>query len=542
MPFGKNKQNNVFPVSFDDYVDAPAPNPKRINLWFIALIVVLGIVAVASYVLPEKRSGNAAKDLDKNAAVVLKQEAEEKLNPNDGIPRLTSEEAPWLSSDNNGTIFVHPEKFQSSHLVIPAEFDGKKVYTVSAMNITDENDKIEKLEIAKGVQIIEDGAFENFQKLQSVSIPESIIHINGTAFHNTPWYKSLNDEFNVVGSGVLIKYCGTDKIVLIPETVLYIDCATFMGLETATVIELPKSAVYIGDLAFKDCEATEILGGENITFVANNAFFGCAWVDEIEDDFATLGKGCMVKYTIKDNTLRIPDTVRQISGLDLEDKGENVTMHIGPNVTRVADIEQLGFVKAFKVDKESMVFSVVSGVLYNANETTLYRYPVYKNKKSYYASEKLVNIGEYAFSNTTLENIELYDGLSSVGEFAFYNADNITSIELPGTVTSLNNFAFLDCDELEEVALPEKLSTLKYGLFKGCDSLENVIIPESVNKMSALCFSECESLKKLFIPKSISHISPYFNYDSKINFELDVKNPYFKLENNTLVSRIKKEN
>ena len=215
-------------------------------------------------------------------------------------------------------------------------------------------------------------------------------------------------------------------------------------------------------------------------------------------------------------------------------------MIIGSGVTRVADIRQLGFVKAFKVDKDSAVFSAVSGVLYNANETTLYRYPVYKTKKSFYASETLTSIGEYAFADTSLENIELYDGITSVGKFAFSNADNLTELELPGTVTTLQAHAFYDCDDLIEIALPEKLTKLKYGLFKGCNSLEDVFIPERVTKILPLCFSECESLEKLFIPQSVAQVSSYFDYKSNISLELDQKNQYFKLEDGKLIRKAKK--
>lgn len=541
MPLFKRRRDDDFSASFEGYVDSPTLSKSRINFWFLGLIVVLGLVLVASYILPKRRFGNAAKDLEKGNASVLKQEAEERENPNDGIPRFTSDEAPWFSSDDNGTIYLHPEKFEGEKLVIPSEFDGNKIYTVSAEGLSDENDTVTSLQIAEGIQVIEDGAFENFEALKEVTIPKTVIHINGTAFHNTPWYEGLQDEFAVVGNGVLIKYTGTDKVVLVPETVAYIDGGVFKDLSTATSIELPQSAVYIGDRAFQNCKATNVSGGDNISYIANNAFFGCDWIDEIEDDFATLGKGCMVKYTITDNTIRIPDTVRQISGLDLENSGEDVTMIIGANVLRVADIRALGFVKAFKVDKDSNVFSVVSGVLYNTNETTLYRFPVYKSKKSYYATEKLRTIGEFAFSDTSLEYVEFYDGLTTIGEKAFYNADNLAELELPGTVVKLGAHAFLDCDELEEVALPEKLSTLKYGVFKGCDSLEHVIIPESVNKILPLCFSQCESLEKLFIPKSVAQVSNYFDYKAKIELEIDPKNPYLLLEDGKLSPRAKKQ-
>ena len=540
MPIFKGKSAPEQNAPYTEYEFNYQPPKMRFNIWFIILVLALGVAMIASYVLPDKRTGNAAKDLQKETASILKKEAEEKKNPNDGIARFTSEEAPWLSTDNEGTIYIHPEKFKGDTLVIPAEFDGKKIHTISSDNITENNKTIKSLEIAEGIQIIKDSAFENFTSLKSVIIPKSVIHINGTAFHNTPWYEALKDEFVTVGTGVLIKYNGTDKVLQIPETISYIDGAVFKGLKTATVIELPNSAIYIGDRAFQDCEAETITGGNNITFVANNAFFGCSWIDKIDEDFATIGKGCMVKYTITDNKIRIPDTVRQITSLDLEGEGEDVTLIIGANVTRVADVNALGFVKAFKVDKNSTAFSVVSGVLYNKSETTIYRYPVYKTKKAYYAPETLRTIGEYAFAGVSLEKIELYDGVTSVNDHAFYNADNLLELDLPGTIVNLSNFAFLDCDNLKEVLLPEKLSALHYGVCQNCISLEEVLIPDSVTKINAMAFAGCEKMENLFIPKSVALVSSYFNDNTEFKLELDSQNPYLKFKDGKLVANTKK--
>ena len=61
----------------------------------------------------------------------------------------------------------------------------------------------------------------------------------------------------------------------------------------------------------------------------------------------------------------------------------------------------------------------------------------------------VTSIGEYAFYNcTSLTSITIPEGVASIGEKAFYNCTSLTSIEIPSSVTSIEDRAFFKCTSL----------------------------------------------------------------------------------------------
>ena len=62
-----------------------------------------------------------------------------------------------------------------------------------------------------------------------------------------------------------------------------------------------------------------------------------------------------------------------------------------------------------------------------------------------------VSVGNYAFYNcNTLTSITIPDGVTSIGYQAFYNCNTLTSITIPDGVTSIENYTFSDCYSMLE--------------------------------------------------------------------------------------------
>ncbi|OQC01403.1 MAG: hypothetical protein BWX78_00316 [Firmicutes bacterium ADurb.Bin099] len=105
----------------------------------------------------------------------------------------------------------------------------------------------------KPVACIKDKAFSACSHVKEVFIPESVKRVGVCAFDDTEWYKSLKDEFVVVGDGVLIKCNQTSKDIVIPEGVKSLSSTFYKAGDGGffdAVIYLPATLKKIDDYAF----------------------------------------------------------------------------------------------------------------------------------------------------------------------------------------------------------------------------------------------------------------------------------------------------
>ncbi len=61
--------------------------------------------------------------------------------------------------------------------------------------------------------------------------------------------------------------------------------------------------------------------------------------------------------------------------------------------------------------------------------------------------------------------------------------DKIIAVEINNGVTSIGNFAFFSCSALESIAISDGVTSIGYSAFWGCSALENITIPDSVTSI-----------------------------------------------------------
>ena len=124
-------------------------------------------------------------------------------------------------------------------------------------------------------------------------------------------------------------------------------------------------------------------------------------------------------------------------------------------------------------------------------------------------------------SSVTIEGMEF--SVTSIGNSAFYDCDNLTSIEIPNSVTSIGNSAFYYCYNLTSITVEEGnpvydsrnncnaiIETETNTLIAGC---QNTIIPNSVTSIGYEAFSYCYNLTSIEIPNSVTSIGDYAFFD-----------------------------
>ena len=101
-----------------------------------------------------------------------------------------------------------------------------------------------------------------------------------------------------------------------------------------------------------------------------------------------------------------------------------------------------------------------------------------------------------------------YEGMPvlSVKEHGFQNITSLESIELPNGMTEIGRSAFDKCTELKSISIPPSVKTIGDYAFYHCDSLESVSFAENsmLNSLSTMAFSYCESLRSVTLPSKLS--------------------------------------
>ena len=134
--------------------------------------------------------------------------------------------------------------------------------------------------------------------------------------------------------------------------------------------------------------------------------------------------------------------------------------------------------------------------------------------KSAVLSDTITEIGYRAFvGNSTLESINIPDGIDSIESRMFYNCSSLKSLSLPSSVASIGSYAFYGCGSLESINIPDGITDIYEYTFYDCSSLKEIILPETVTNIGKYAFYECGSLESINIPDGITDIYEYTFYN-----------------------------
>jgi hypothetical protein len=106
----------------------------------------------------------------------------------------------------------------------------------------------------------------------------------------------------------------------------------------------------------------------------------------------------------------------------------------------------------------------------------------------------------------TIQTVEINEGVTTVGKYAFNEYVNLASLTIPNSVTAIGSSAFMACTSLETVTIPDLVKTVGEFAFYSCSALTYVTIGNSVTNIQLSAFSNCENLTYLTFGNSVSTI------------------------------------
>ena len=150
------------------------------------------------------------------------------------------------------------------------------------------------------------------------------------------------------------------------------------------------------------------------------------------------------------------------------------------------------------LDSEGVLTISGSGDMHGYDHLGAPWYGIRSPVKSAVIADGVTSIGDSAFFDcTSLTSVTIPDSVTSIGEYAFYNCTSLTSVTIPNSVTSIGEYTFYNCTSLTSVAIPDSVTSIDWYAFYNCTSLTSVTIPDSVTIIGGGAF-DCTSLTDVY--------------------------------------------
>ena len=259
---------------------------------------------------------------------------------------------------------------------------------------------------------IGDSAFSNCEKLESITIPDSVTEIG-------------NDAFNG---------CTELKDVTLPNTCQNIVTGMFAGCTSLEKIVLPETVTAIRADAFKDCTSLkDITWSKAPEIIESRAFQNCSALTDvtIPDSVKSIGYGVFSDCSAL-SAVTLPDGVKELGGQLFNNCDALTTVTIPDSVTSIGE-----------------------QVFYDCDALTTVTIP-----------DSVTSIGKQAFYDCdALTTVKLGSGLKSIPESTFEHCDVLTNLSVPRCVTSIGNNAFKDCTKFTSVTIPRSVTSISASAF-----------------------------------------------------------------------------
>ena len=300
--------------------------------------------------------------------------------------------------------------------------------------------------VKEGTRIICDRAFSSCSSLKYISIPKSVICLNGNPFAEwngkleclSPNFVYEDDVlFNKDKSRIISFRNQNIESYVIPSSVTSIGDGAFSSCSSLSKIVIPSSVTSIGEMAFMNCDSlSDIVIPSSVTIIGSNAFDDCSSLSNIV----------------------IPSSVTSIGDSAFWACSSLSSIVIPGSVTSIGDFAFWGC-------------SSLSSIVIPSSVTS---------------------IGDSAFSDcSSLSNIVIPDSVTSIGDSAFGGCSSLSNIVIPASVTSIGDWAFGGCCSLFSIVIPKSVISIGDGAFSNCSSLFNIVIPNSVTSIGSEAFAGC---------------------------------------------------
>ena len=374
----------------------------------------------------------------------------------------------------------------------------------------DGNSRVTSVIVPEGVTEIGDYAFRGCTNLTSVTLPSTLKTLRDCVFQECPNLASIEDKSGKIlkiADGIVYSADGTKLIavltsavgeVRIAEGVTQIPGWLFDSNSRVTSIVVPEGVTEIGYYAFRGCTGlTSVTLPSTLETLRDGVFIECTNLASIEDRsgkflkvvdglvYSMDGTQLIAVLASVSGEVRIAEGVTEIPDR-LFSKNLRVTSVVVPEgVTSI-------WFEAF-YECTNLTSITLPSTLETIEEGAIPLSTVIRSEPGVYAHTWALENG-YTWQSTQQTadpdfeitdgvltkytgaggDVVIPEGVTSIGDQAFYSCAGLTSVVIPEGVASIGSSAFRFCSNLTSVTLPSTVKTFGQFVFSGCEKLSSI--------------------------------------------------------------------
>ena len=405
------------------------------------------------------------------------------------------------------------------------------------------------IDLPDSVVAIENYAFQDCTGLTRFTVPANCTSMDASAVRGcssiTEFTVSEGNTAFTADDGVLftasmtelVAYpCGRSGAYAIPSGVDRVGFLAFYNCTGLTAITIPKSVTSIGEWAFYNCTALQTLTlHDGITEIANGVFSDCSALTEV--------------YLPATLTRFYPDAFASCSAI--------AHVYFGGTLAQWQSITNVG--SGNEAIYNAIIHYTDVAVVTDSGKTGSITWQFYDDGTLKISGSGAITNGASADAfpwfkhSAQILNLEIAEGVTGVGQYAFYNYDALQTVSIPNSVTTIGQLAFSDCDALTEIEIGSGLTTIYTTSLAACSALQSIsvsvqnesfvspngvlltknkktliaypvgregayTIPDGVQTISAYAFCYAQSMPSITIPSSVTTVADHaFAYVNGLN-------------------------
>ena len=294
----------------------------------------------------------------------------------------------------------------------------------------------------------------------------------------------------------------------------------FKNQAKLTTLTLPEGLVKIGESAFEGCTAlTEVILPESLTSLGENAFSSCKKLSSLQigHRLETLPYHCFALTAL--TAIEIPEGVKVI---EKAFSGDFVSTDARVVITLPSTIEKLDTAFIYgdhvtlelHVDDYFAVFDLPSSRTVEAPDSVPDGYGL-PTEQTVYFQKWSCGCAELYQNGDRIVRPFFPQDCAEIPAYCFYRVAFLESaLEVPEGITAIGDYAFTG-STFEEIDLPSTVVTIGTGAFKEMKSLRRVDVKEGLESIGGSAF-EGSPIEEIYLPSTLTVIYPKAFKDTQI--------------------------